>query len=294
MFSSLYFFSAIWDGFANLLSISLILFYPFLYSLKKDFRDSGIDSEDTCCWLSNFISSVSFHVASLTQLLSLWFSGTLCKGIYFIVPFDNSKQHSGVSYVTELDYFQGTTLWITLTLPAHPILHRTNIYFFSIFTMEWSWYFFQVTFLPKGCSHSAPLGILKWWSKTSQICSSCWRDLFLASRLSGCCLGHWNSSAWHFLLHLARTLSPRKTPFSLPLSETSVSASGCPNYPQLRSNLPSSTSTVLKNQSFSGSPRSMYYQFWPPLVPKTDLGWAVSLINFPDKRAPISVKPTVL
>lgn len=28
--------------FANLLSISLTLFYPFLYSLKNDFRDSDV------------------------------------------------------------------------------------------------------------------------------------------------------------------------------------------------------------------------------------------------------------
>lgn len=74
---------------------------------------------------------MSFHVASLTQLvLSLWFSGALCKRMYFIVPFDNSTQHSGIFFITELDYFQGNTLWITLTLSAHSILHRTNIYFF--------------------------------------------------------------------------------------------------------------------------------------------------------------------
>lgn len=42
MSSSLYFLSAMWDGFANLLCLSLMLFSPFLYSLKEDFRDSVV------------------------------------------------------------------------------------------------------------------------------------------------------------------------------------------------------------------------------------------------------------
>lgn len=277
--------------FANLLSISLTLFYPFLYSVKNDFRDPDVILKILVDFLISFI-----HVFPLLprwlNLFYLYGFLVLCaKGyisLYLLTIPSSVLEFS----VTELDYFQGNTLWINLTLLAHPILHRTNIYFF-LHIHEGMRISSQITFLSSGCSRSVPLGTLKRWSETSQVCSWCWSDLFLASRLSGCCLGHWNPSAWPSLLPLPEPCLHAGLIF-LSLSETSVPARGCPNYPPVLSILPSSTSMALKHQSFSGLPRSMYYQFWPSLVPKTDPGWAAFLINFLDKRTAVSVKPTVL
>lgn len=215
--------------------------------------------------------------------------------MYFIVPFDNSKQHSGIFFIAELDYFQGNTLWITLTLSAHSILHRTNIYFFL------------------HIHDGIKVGIFANYIFAKRVSTqwSCWQDHWSdgqklprpAAGVGVTCFQQAGSqdAVWGTKAPLPDLLClpwpethPHAAVLSFSLSKTSVPDCGCPNYPQLPLNLPSSASMVPKNRSFSSLPRPVYYKSRPPLVLKTDPGWGVSLINFLGKRTPILVKPAVL
>lgn len=157
----------------------------------------------------------------------LWFSGTLCRGIALTVPFENSKQHPGIFHFTEIDYFQGNTLWITLIPLLMPYFIGPIYIFFSIFTMEWGGYLLDFYIFAKRQGVYMVL-FLAYTEAMVRDSSDLQLDVFLASRSSGAV---WSSSAWPSLFPLARALSLHAWLPSPSLSQTFVPTCSHPNYP---------------------------------------------------------------
>lgn len=158
--------------------------------------------------------------------------------------------------------------------------------------MEWGRYVFRLHFCWRRCLHSTPLGILRWWSETSQLCGGCQSDSSLASRLSGAVWGPEAPLPDPLCFPWPAPKSPCMAPFSL------LRADIRPHLypPWLSSNL-IEPAFVYQNDpeksKFQLPPRPLNCQFWPSVTLETDPGWAVSLSYFLDKRSSISVKPTV-